>query len=312
MVQTEVCVRWSPATGGPFSCALTGCYGCSLLCQGLSGLYAGLTPALLGSTLSWGLYFACYAVAKEYQHSRGRRKREGSSESQTGLAPGQHLLAAAQAGAVVTLVTNPIWVAKTRLQLQRRAGLGGASGGGALYTGLWDTLRRTAAEEGVRGLYAGLGPSLLLVGHGALQFAAYETLRSKLVEYRGRSGGSGSVSGAGGSAQGSSLSSAEFATLGAAAKLFASGCTYPVQVLRSRLQQRLSSLAPGTPRAVVPLIRRLLAQGGVMALYKGWVPNVVRVIPGSALTFVVYEKTHNALRQHAARARREEEGDHSS
>ena len=277
--------------------------------QGLSGLYAGLTPALLGSTLSWGLYFACYAVAKEYQHTRGRRKGDGSRETEPGLAPGQHLLAAAQAGAVVTLVTNPIWVAKTRLQLQRRAAQGAASGGGALYTGLWDTLRRTAAEEGVRGLYAGLGPSLLLVGHGALQFAAYETLRSKLVEHRSR--GSGSGSGSGGSSQGSSLSSAEFATLGAAAKLFASGCTYPVQVLRSRLQQRLSSLAPGTPRAVVPLIRRLLAQGGVMALYKGWVPNVVRVIPGSALTFVVYEKTHTLLRQHAARTRREE-GDHSS
>ena len=90
-----------------------------------------------------------------------------------------------------------------------------------------------------------------------------------------------------------------------------SGCTYPVQVLRSRLQQRLSSLAPGTPRAVVPIIRRLLAHGGVAALYKGWVPNVVRVIPGSALTFVVYEHTHAALRRHA-RTRRESADDHSS
>ena len=282
--------------------------GCALPPQGLSGLYAGLTPALLGSTLSWGLYFACYAVAKEYQHSRGRGRGDAGREAQPGLAPGQHLLAAAQAGAVVTLVTNPIWVAKTRLQLQRRAGQA-AAGGGPLYTGLWDTLTRTAAEEGVRGLYAGLGPSLLLVGHGALQFAAYETLRSRLLEHRSRGGRGSSGGGAPGPA--TSLSSAEFAALGAVAKLFASGCTYPVQVLRSRLQQRLSSLAPGTPRAVVPIIRRLLAQGGVAALYKGWVPNVVRVIPGSALTFVVYEHTHAALRRHA-RTRRESADDHSS
>lgn len=256
----------------------------SLWTQGVRGLYAGLTPALLGSTLSWGLYFACYAVAKKHQASD-----DGSTDK--GLAPGQHLLAAAQAGAVVTLVTNPIWVAKTRLQLQRRAAAAAVAAGGphssapALYTGLWDALSRTAAEEGVRGLYAGLGPSLLLVGHGALQFAAYETLRSKLLEHRRSSSSNAS----------SSLNSAEYAALGAAAKLFASGCTYPMQVLRSRLQQRLCSLAPGAPTAVLPILKQLLAQGGVRGLYKGWVPNVLRVIPGSALTFVVYEKSRALL-----------------
>lgn len=70
----------------------------------------------------------------------------------------------------VCLITNPIWVVKTRLQLQRR-GLSrraipkGSPTTGAVvqYKGFFDGVRRIAQEEGVRGLYRGLGPSLVMV-----------------------------------------------------------------------------------------------------------------------------------------------------
>jgi len=77
----------------------------------------------------------------------------------------------------VCLITNPIWVVKTRLQLQRGSALkaagvarAGASAGASKvqvpmvqYTGFMDGVRRITQEEGVRGLYRGLGPSLLMV-----------------------------------------------------------------------------------------------------------------------------------------------------
>ena len=68
----------------------------------------------------------------------------------------------------VCLLTNPVWVIKTRLQLQRGAGWL-ARPGTALpasarrYRGVVHAAREIAREEGFRGFYRGIWPSLLLV-----------------------------------------------------------------------------------------------------------------------------------------------------
>ena len=80
--------------------------------EGALGLYSGLTPALVGSTVAWGVYFSCYNNAKaRYQRAYDTRE----------LPSHLHLISAAEAGLVVSLATNPVWVVKTRLQLQSRA-----------------------------------------------------------------------------------------------------------------------------------------------------------------------------------------------
>lgn len=76
--------------------------------EGLRGLYAGFYPAVLGSTVSWGLYFFFYNRAKQ-------RYLQGKDDQ---LRPFDHLVSAAEAGALVCLFTNPIWLVKTRMQLQ--------------------------------------------------------------------------------------------------------------------------------------------------------------------------------------------------
>ncbi|KAL8477837.1 hypothetical protein ACS0TY_029941 [Phlomoides rotata] len=113
--------------------------------EGLKGLYAGFYPAVLGSTVSWGLYFYFYSKAKQ----RYLRSREE-------LSPGLHLAAAAEAGGLVTVCTNPIWLVKTRLQLQTPQQA-------HPYSGFHDALRTILKEEGWMTLYKGLGPGLVLV-----------------------------------------------------------------------------------------------------------------------------------------------------
>ena len=73
----------------------------------------------------------------------------------------------------VCLVTNPIWVIKTRLQLQRGPGpavsprlrqtVTHLRSNAGPYRGFVHAVRQTAKEEGFRGFYKGLLPSLLLV-----------------------------------------------------------------------------------------------------------------------------------------------------
>ena len=293
--------------------------------EGWLALYAGLAPALLGAGLSWGTYFAAYSAAKERWVTRldgsnasssfpfpssslsSSASSSSSSSSSFSLPAAAHMAAAAEAGALVALLTNPVWVVKTRLQLQARGGMPVAAAGtagaaaaspsssaaatatgrtvsssaasaavpasapaaGAARSavpprppppplrryggGVRGTIRAIVAEEGVSGLYRGLLPSLLLVSHGAIQFAVYEEFKSLarannlwLAEGGGGGGGGGSGSESGGgscSSDGSGsdtrpLASLAVAAAGAASKVAACVATYPAQVLRARLQQK--------------------------------------------------------------------------
>lgn len=117
--------------------------------EGLRGLYAGFSPAVLGSTISWGLYFYFYNSAKQ-RYMKNRDK--------TGAYI--HLASAAEAGGLVCLFTNPIWVVKTRLQLQT------PQHQAQPYSGFADALKTIVKEEGWRALYKGLLPGLFLVRFG--------------------------------------------------------------------------------------------------------------------------------------------------
>ena len=76
----------------------------------------------------------------------------------------------------VCFVTNPIWVIKTRLQLQRGPGpkvsprlrqtVTHLRGKAAPYRGFVHAVRQIAKEEGARGFYKGVRASLLLVCDG--------------------------------------------------------------------------------------------------------------------------------------------------
>lgn len=80
--------------------------------EGVVGLYRGLSPNLVGSGVSWGCYFFTYNLGKSKV-----REHLGLGPKARLDAP-YHLACAATAGTVTTLITNPIWMIKTRLQLQ--------------------------------------------------------------------------------------------------------------------------------------------------------------------------------------------------
>ena len=196
------------------------------------------------------------------------------------------------------------------------------------------TVRAIVAEEGVRGLYRGLLPSLLLVSHGAIQFAVYEELKKILRNNPGLAATSDNTREA-------PLASHAVAVAGAASKVAACVATYPAQVLRARLQQKqlpatsagvvaaaaatatkggfvphpprvpLSSAASAAAAAsnaassssvaivrydrLLSALKTILRREGVAGLYKGLSPTLLRVVPQSALTFVCYERVLSLL-----------------
>ncbi|RAL48812.1 hypothetical protein DM860_001132 [Cuscuta australis] len=297
-------------------------------CEGLRGLYAGFFPAVLGSSISWGLFFFFYGRAKQ--------RYAGHMEKDEKLNPSFHLAAAAEAGALVSFCTNPVWLIKTRLQLQNPLHQT------RQYAGVYDALRTILKEEGWTALYRGIWPSLFLlsysstidsgprrsftllvgqlladkgrdirvprsphtiqedspnctthglhlfvphshqqVSHGAIQFTAYEELRKLLIDFKSRRTNKRSND--------ELLNSLDYSFLGGSSKVAAILSTYPFQVIRSRLQQRPS--IDGIHRYTDSLhaVKETARFEGIRGFYKGITANLLKNVPASAVTFVVYE-----------------------
>lgn len=176
-------------------------------------------------------------------------------------------------------MTNPIWVIKTRM-------LSTGSQTPGAYLSVISGSKQIFRSEGLAGFYRGLVPSLFGVSHGALQFMAYE----KLKLYRSKTATSNADKYADGGAR--TLGNADFFVISSLSKIFAGSITYPYQVLRSRLQTYDAHLVY---RGVTDATRKILAKEGMAGFWKGFGPNLFRVLPSTWVTFLVYENTRTYL-----------------
>jgi solute carrier family 25 (mitochondrial folate transporter), member 32 len=267
-----------------------------LATDGPIALYRGAVPAVIGSVSSWAFYMHWFHSARSVisSHVTGRPS------------PLTDFLAGTSAGMLTAVATNPIWVVKVRLQLQQQQQRQGmmtvaksvattattaskavaerAHPPHVFYSGFLHGMQCIVRDEGVRGLYKGLGPSLWLVSHGAIQFTLYEQFKTMLVDASERSAGSNDVS----DKQTRSVSVRESLLASTGSKVVAATLTYPLQLVRTRMQEvgasssRYGDFASGTVR--------ILRTEGVRGFYRGLGTNIARVMPQSAVTFVTYEQ----------------------
>jgi solute carrier family 25, member 33/36 len=138
--------------------------------EGYRGLFKGLPAQLVGIVPARGISFFTYGTSKRFISETFNNGVEG---------PLVHLSSAAMAVALTASATNPIWVIKTRLQLdQRRSAISGADS--RMYKSAMDCLAKTVRTEGVRGLYTGLSASLLGISESASQWMLYEEAKKRL------------------------------------------------------------------------------------------------------------------------------------
>ena len=141
--------------------------------EGIAGIYQGLAPAVVGSAVSWGGYFFLYEGFKS--RIQEDRKTRGVS---TDLGPTDNFSVAILSGACMVFLTNPVWLIKTRMQLQMR-NAADSYGMKKPYDGIFDAVRTIVREEGVLALYKGTVPALMLTSHGGVQFVSYEFLKKQ-------------------------------------------------------------------------------------------------------------------------------------
>lgn len=253
----------------------------------MQSLYRGLTPNLLGNASSWGIFFYWKSLAETslsaYHHGATSSSSSPSSSfaaqslearNQHILSPFDYFLASGAAGLLTAVTTNPIWVLKTRM-------LSSSRGAHGAYTSLWAGVRDVAQKEGWRGFYRGLGASCIGVSHGAVQFGIYEPLKAAWRRYAGRANSTGR----GGERE--KVGNTATIVMSGVSKVLAGTATYPYQVVRSRLQTYNADVIYG--RGIREVVSRVWKADGWRGFYRGLGPNVVRVLPATWVTFLVYE-----------------------
>lgn len=247
--------------------------------EGWRALFKGLGPNLIGVVPARAINFYVYGNGKrilsEYFNYRNAK------ETPVGV----HLTAAAVAGIATGTATNPIWLVKTRLQLDKSTAE--EAGKGRQYQNSWDCIKQTVRHEGVRGLYKGLSASYLGVTESTLQWVMYEQMKIvlgrreevKRADPKYKYGNLDSVELWGGRIVSAGM-----------AKLVAAALTYPHEVVRTRLRQAPTvSLGDGRVEmkytGLVQCFKTVWKEEGMVGLYGGLTPHLLRVVPSAAIMF---------------------------
>jgi len=142
--------------------------------EGVAGLYQGIVPAVFGSAISWGGYFFLYEGMK---NTYGQYKHPSNYSSLHHFNALEYFCMSCLSGAVLVGITNPIWLIKTRMQLQMKRLAKEQHIATKPYESMVDAARTIVREEGIAALYKGAVPALFLTSHGGVQFVTYEYLK---------------------------------------------------------------------------------------------------------------------------------------
>lgn len=214
--------------------------------------------------------------------------------------------AGGMAGGLTAAFVCPLDVLKTRLQLQRTSHLrrGGIAGG----------LSSIVKEEGLKGLYRGLGPTLLaLLPNWAVYFTVYDKLKHTLVQRPGgkypptllrhqrlmlispRSSGIAVK-------ETPAVHMAAAACAGAATLLV----TNPFWVVKTRMQTQTLTLKNRPAALMVPYtgtfnaLSRIAREEGIHGLYSGIFPSMAGILH-VAIQFPLYEFCKTSIAQRTDR-----------
>lgn len=236
------------------------------------GLYKGLGAVLTGIIPKMAIRFTSFESYKQFL-----------ADKQTGVVSGGNIFIAGLAAGVTeaVAVVTPMEVIKIRLQAQHHSMADPLdipkyrNAAHALYT--------VVKEEGIGALYRGVSLTALRQGSNqAVNFTAYTYFKDWLKKWQPQY-------------ESGNLPSWQTTLIGLVSGAMGPLSNAPIDTIKTRLQK--TPAEPGTSAwsRISRISADMFKQEGFHAFYKGITPRIMRVAPGQAVTFTVYEFLRDKL-----------------
>ncbi|XP_047958429.1 peroxisomal nicotinamide adenine dinucleotide carrier-like isoform X2 [Salvia hispanica] len=236
--------------------------------EGWERLYGGFAPSLVGIVTSEGVH--------NYFYQKFRNKAETT----------------ALAGCVSALLTNPISLVVTRMQTHTKKNQLNhtdllspedviPSEDEPPPFGINLAIQEVYGERGVLGFWRGALPTLIMVTKPSIQFMLYEPLLKELKKRKRLSSDK----------HNRDATSLEIFLLETLANLGATVMTYPLLVIKSRLQAKQTvEVERHRYKGTVDAIDKMIRYEGWYGFYKGLSTKIAQSVLAAALPFLLKEK----------------------
>lgn len=234
--------------------------------EGLRGVYRGLGTAYIYQILLNGCRLGFYDPL-----------RKGLAtvfldENAQNLAI--NMFCGALSGVMGAAAGSPFFLVKTRLQSYSPFRPVGTQ---HQYRNAWDGLSKIYRAEGVGGLYRGVGAAMIRTGFGSsVQLPTYFLAKRRLIRHAGMD-------------EGPALHLVSSTVSGFVVCCF----MHPPDTIMSRLYNQNGNLYKG----VFDCLGKTIRTEGLLAIYKGFLPHLARILPHTILTLSLAEQTNELMRK---------------
>ncbi|TGJ79912.1 hypothetical protein E0Z10_g8864 [Xylaria hypoxylon] len=246
---------------------------------GFRGFFAGNGLNVVKIMPETAIRFGAYEAAKN-----ALAGLEGHNDPQS-INPYSKFVAGGVAGMVAQFCVYPLDTLKFRLQSEYVSG--GARGNALLF----QTARKMLAEGGAQAAYRGVTMGLIgMFPYSAIDMGTFEFLKTTYIQHKARVTG----------CHEEDAQPSTFATgiMGASSGAFGASVVYPLNVLRTRLQTQGTSMHPARYTGIWDVAQKTVKNEGFRGLYKGLMPNLLKVAPALSITWMVYENAKKVMHLH--------------
>lgn len=185
------------------------------------------------------------------------------------ITPTERMMSGGLAGATAQGLIYPLDTIRTRLAVSNKG----------VYRGIYHAAALMLEHEGFMAFYRGIVPSMIgILPYAGVDICIFEMLKDHLLEMYNGNPPSYMILGAG------MLSStlAQFAS-------------YPLALVRTRLQAQGVGGVPLKYNGMVDVFRKTIKGEGFRGLYKGCIPNLFKLAPAAGISWYVFEETKKYL-----------------